>query len=121
MVMSLNWKAVTSGILCLGLELAGCSSCPGDDAPPQYVVTVVDSATQGSICDAAVFVDDSPTLPPENCRHVIPIPAGRDTVTLRAERAGYASDSKTVTTKYETDSCERVVPVRVEFRLEKTP
>ena len=52
-MMSLNWKAVTSGILCLGLELAGCSSCPGDDAPPQYVVTVVDSATQGSICDSA--------------------------------------------------------------------
>lgn len=106
-------------LVLVGLGVLGCSSCPGYDAPPQYRVTVTDAASGQAICDAVLYLDDAPTAPPEHCRHVVPIPAGRDSVTLRAEHAGYVASSKVVSTEHRTDSCGIAEPVSVAFALEK--
>ncbi len=105
-------------VLCLFVSLQGCSSCPGDEVPPQYVLRVFDERTNEPICDAEVRIDGESTVAPQYCRSIVPTPGGPATVTLSVTRAGYQSDSRTVSTRYESDDCGKAKPVPLEFELQ---
>ena len=114
MAALLGWHLALIALLLV--TLPGCTDCDSDLVDPSYRVVVVNTATGERVCDAQVFVvsesSRSAQMTPFNCTYGASIPNGQE-ATIEVSRDGFAPASKTVSTSFETDECDKPIEKKV--------
>ena len=82
---------------------------------------MLDADSGTAICDAEVVVNEySSRRSTVDCTYVSEIPPG-DSAEMRVNHHGYQGATLDVATRYEEDSCDHPIQVKVEISLERLP
>ncbi len=120
MVAVMRWRLAAIGMWLGGTTLGCGEDCNSESVVPGYRIVVYEAGSSTPVCDASVYVNELSARETADCAYAADVPAG-EAATLKVEKAGYATATQQVTTKYETDSCGKAITIQVQVQLEPNP